>query len=266
MSNQTNQPLTAREPFPPLPNSYYKNDEIDLKELFLALWQGKWIVIALTAICAILATVYAVKLPNVYQSNATLRIDADPYSFVETRGFNAGGQIVQEASASLPYLNSGDVKQQIIETSNSSSEALNWLAIGKDREGNITLSKQANSPELAYSAVELYAENINTAFKQNELRKVTSSIRATEDLVQSQTGKVQDVLAEKYAQLLYKKAILESADTELIKVIQQPVKPTSHIKPKRALIVVLGTMLGGMLGVAIVLIRFAFRREEPVAE
>ncbi|UUM30456.1 Wzz/FepE/Etk N-terminal domain-containing protein [Vibrio japonicus] len=36
----------------------------------------------------------------------------------------------------------------------------------------------------------------------------------------------------------------------------------SRDKPKRALIAVLGTLLGGMLGVAIVLVRFAFRREE----
>ncbi len=38
-------------------------------------------------------------------------------------------------------------------------------------------------------------------------------------------------------------------------------KPTTLDKPKRVLIVVLGTLLGGMLGVALVLIRFAFRRE-----
>lgn len=35
-------------------------------------------------------------------------------------------------------------------------------------------------------------------------------------------------------------------------------------KPKRALIAVLGTLLGGMLGVAIVLVRFAFRKEDEL--
>ncbi|MBY8211496.1 LPS chain length-determining protein [Vibrio fluvialis] len=38
-------------------------------------------------------------------------------------------------------------------------------------------------------------------------------------------------------------------------------QPISRDKPKRALIVVLGTLLGGMFGIAIVLIRFAFRKE-----
>ncbi|GIA88048.1 chain-length determining protein [Vibrio cholerae] len=44
--------------------------------------------------------------------------------------------------------------------------------------------------------------------------------------------------------------------------LDQPEQPLTRDKPKRALIVVLGGMLGGMLGVAIVLVRFAFRSEE----
>ncbi|GHY15051.1 LPS O-antigen chain length determinant protein WzzB [Vibrio cholerae] len=44
--------------------------------------------------------------------------------------------------------------------------------------------------------------------------------------------------------------------------LDQPEQPLTRDKPKRALIVVLGALLGGMLGVAIVLVRFAFRSEE----
>ncbi|WKY93045.1 LPS O-antigen chain length determinant protein WzzB [Vibrio metoecus] len=40
--------------------------------------------------------------------------------------------------------------------------------------------------------------------------------------------------------------------------LDQPEQPLTRDKPKRALIVVLGGMLGGMLGVAMVLVRFAF--------
>ncbi|EGU39793.1 LPS O-antigen chain length determinant protein WzzB [Vibrio scophthalmi] len=49
---------------------------------------------------------------------------------------------------------------------------------------------------------------------------------------------------------------------EPVRFIEGVQEPITRDKPKRALIVVLGTMLGGMLGVAIVLIRFAFRRED----
>ncbi|ENI4486279.1 LPS O-antigen chain length determinant protein WzzB [Vibrio fluvialis] len=44
--------------------------------------------------------------------------------------------------------------------------------------------------------------------------------------------------------------------------LDQPEQPLTRDKPKRALIVVLGSLLGGMLGVAIVLVRFKFRSEE----
>lgn len=44
--------------------------------------------------------------------------------------------------------------------------------------------------------------------------------------------------------------------------LDQPEQPLTRDKPKRALIVVLGGLLGGMLGVVIVLVRFVFRREE----
>ncbi|TNH91868.1 LPS O-antigen chain length determinant protein WzzB [Aeromonas sobria] len=45
-------------------------------------------------------------------------------------------------------------------------------------------------------------------------------------------------------------------------MINSPEKPFTRDKPKRPLIVVLVTLLGGMLGVAIVLVRHAFRRPE----
>ncbi|MFM5361277.1 LPS O-antigen chain length determinant protein WzzB [Aeromonas veronii] len=46
--------------------------------------------------------------------------------------------------------------------------------------------------------------------------------------------------------------------------LDAPEEPLSRDKPKRPLIVVLATLLGGMLGVAIVLVRHAFRRPEQV--
>jgi len=44
--------------------------------------------------------------------------------------------------------------------------------------------------------------------------------------------------------------------------LDQPEQPLTRDKPKRALIVVFGGLLGGILSVAMVLVRFAFRKEE----
>ncbi|HBC3436991.1 Wzz/FepE/Etk N-terminal domain-containing protein [Vibrio parahaemolyticus] len=55
-------------PYPPQST----DDEIDLRELFKALWKGKWIIIATTLIFAIGSVLYALSLPNIYKADALL--------------------------------------------------------------------------------------------------------------------------------------------------------------------------------------------------
>jgi uncharacterized protein involved in exopolysaccharide biosynthesis len=53
----------------------YPNDfdnEIDLRELFYVLLEGKWIIVSLTAFVSIIGVIYSLSLPNTYQSNAML--------------------------------------------------------------------------------------------------------------------------------------------------------------------------------------------------
>ncbi|WOE83557.1 LPS O-antigen chain length determinant protein WzzB [Aeromonas veronii] len=55
---------------------------------------------------------------------------------------------------------------------------------------------------------------------------------------------------------------LQDAEFVSFNMIDSPEEPFTRDKPKRPLIAVLATLLGGMLGVAIVLVRHAFRRPE----
>jgi len=48
------------------------DDEIDLRELFGIIWQGKWWIIAITFVFAIGSVIYALSLPNIYKAEATL--------------------------------------------------------------------------------------------------------------------------------------------------------------------------------------------------
>ena len=52
------------------PNDF--DDEIDLRELFYVLLEGKWIIVSLTAFVSIIGVIYSLSLPNIYQSNTTL--------------------------------------------------------------------------------------------------------------------------------------------------------------------------------------------------
>lgn len=47
-------------------------NQIDLRELFNVLLQGKWIIVSITSLVSICAVIYSLSLPNIYQSKALL--------------------------------------------------------------------------------------------------------------------------------------------------------------------------------------------------
>ncbi|MBD1564513.1 LPS chain length-determining protein [Vibrio sp. S12_S33] len=64
-----------QNPSPPqIPSFYEQNDEIDLKELFMALWQGKWFIILTTLVFAIGAITYALTAQEWWSSSAKIAV------------------------------------------------------------------------------------------------------------------------------------------------------------------------------------------------
>lgn len=54
------------------PTTSPADDEIDLRELFTILWEGKWIIIAITFVFAVGSVLYALSLPNTYKADVLL--------------------------------------------------------------------------------------------------------------------------------------------------------------------------------------------------
>jgi len=54
------------------PDQFSSEDEIDLAELWRAIWQGKWVIVAITSVFAITSVIYALNLPNEYKSTVLL--------------------------------------------------------------------------------------------------------------------------------------------------------------------------------------------------
>ncbi len=52
--------------------NFQSDDEIDLRELWDAIWDGKWLIIAITTLFAIGAVLYALSVPNEYKSTVLL--------------------------------------------------------------------------------------------------------------------------------------------------------------------------------------------------
>ncbi|MCE4935532.1 Wzz/FepE/Etk N-terminal domain-containing protein [Aliivibrio fischeri] len=240
-----------------------KNNDADLKDLCITLWEGKIWILGFIILFFLGTMFFALKSPNIYESNAVLLVEPDPYGIVEDSGYSSGAQSLHKANQVFPYLSGSSLKDEIALISGENVQNLKGLLISIDKPSSqIIVQQQGKDPEVIYKNVLLFSKNVNQAYKYHELNKVQETLKVIKSLLdKNQLDNVQKVLSEKYAQQLYKLALLKNPAIELIHVVSEPIKATNHIKPKRALIVILGILLGGIFGVVVVLIRFTFRKE-----
>jgi len=78
-----------------------RNDEIDLRELFLVIWSGKWIIASMTACSGLISLIVALSLPNIYTSSALLAPTDSSSSGVSALMKQYGG-LASLAGVSLP--------------------------------------------------------------------------------------------------------------------------------------------------------------------
>jgi len=113
MTEQVQQQINAANP-----------DEIDLKELFSAIWAGKWIIIATTFLFSVAAVFYALSLPNVYKSEVTLapagesgglNIPGQLGGLAALAGVNLGGKGGDKTALALEILKSREFLGRFIE-------------------------------------------------------------------------------------------------------------------------------------------------------
>ena len=131
------------------------------------------------------------------------------------------------------------------------------ISVAQDKEtGFVTLSVEHFSPYVAKQWVDALVQAINITIREQDVAKAERSISylqqqiATTQLAELQTGLFELIQSQTET------IMLANASPEyLFQTIDPAVVPELKAKPKRALICVLGVMLGGMLGVLIVLIR-----------
>ncbi len=293
------------------------DDEIDLRELFAVIWQGKWLIIAITALFAVASVVYAISQPNIYKSEALLApaeqeggggLSALAGQFgglASLAGVNLGGGSSNKAQLAIEVLKSRQFTSDFIQKHNilpdlMAAESWNmqtntvvydseiydaqndkWvrevdapfkpkpsmqeaykefseiLAASTDKEsGMVKISIEHVSPYVAQQWVEWLIQDINKTMKQ---RDVLEALKSTEFLTQQlEQTKIADIRAVLYKLVEEQTKTIMFAkvrDEYVFKTIDAALVPEEKFKPKRALICVLGVLLGGMLSVMIVLIR-----------
>ena len=304
----------------------YPDDEIDLKELFIVLWGGKWLISAVTGLAAAISVVVALSLPNIYTASALLapaESSAGGLSGLmkqygglaslagvslpggeEGSRAQLGMQLMKsrafigdfvERREILPQLmaveswesGSGDVvfdresydaasKKWVRDVERPKSPAPSAqeahkafsavLGVSQDKQtGYVTVSIEHQSPIVAAQWVNWLVEDVNSAVKAQDVAEAEKSIEyLKQQVANTSLADLQAMFFELIQSQTETVMLAEVRPEYVFKTIDPAVIPEEKSKPSRALICVLGTLLGGMLGVVIVLIRH-YALSEPEA-
>jgi uncharacterized protein involved in exopolysaccharide biosynthesis len=300
------------------------DDEIDLRELWHAVWAGKWIIIVVTAVFAIASVFYALSLPNIYKSEALLAPANEEQQgglgalagqfggLASLAGVSLGGGKADKTALAIEILKSRAFFANFVEKHNilpdlmaakswdlASSiltyddevyleDGAKWIRnvvlpkkakpslqeskkvfaslfnIEQSKEtGTVTLSLEHISPNIAKQWVDWLIQDINLDMKMRDKQEAEKSIT----YLQSQIDKTTifehktllfQLIEEQTKTLMF----AEVRDEYVFKTIDTALVPELKFKPKRAMIVVLGVLLGGLLAVIIVLIRYFSAKTE----
>lgn len=138
-----------------------------------------------------------------------------------------------------------------------------FLSVSEDKStGFVTVAVTHYSPTVASNWVTLIVEGVNEAVRARDVQEAEKSIAfLNEQRLKTNLVSLTEVFAELIEQQTKTVMLANASDEYVFQVIEPPVAPELHSEPKRALICVLGTLLGSMLAVIVVLIRHYVRNE-----
>ena len=138
------------------------------------------------------------------------------------------------------------------------------LAVSEDKKsGLVSVSFEYYSPLIAKQWVDLYVESINRFMQQRQVTKVSRNI----EYLQEQIGKtsiaeMQEVFYSIIEEQTKNKMLAEASPDYAFVAVGPSMVPEQKSQPKRALICILGTLLGGMLSVLLVLVMHYARKSD----
>lgn len=236
--------------------SGYSLDEISFKELSVLIWQGKGIVFIVTLMFAIGATIYAHTKPDLYRTESKVALD---FSAVSSKSTADISKVLDFDSDYIHFL-----KIEISNVGKIGSGSLGNVRFSINKASNlITLSEISENPSNAFQDVKLATTYMNQAIKNILLRDIQLKIDSLKPLLDSiKITTSQDFLAKEYANLLYQEATIKNPKNNLAQVVVPPVKATTNIAPRRALIISIGIVLGLILSTVFILVRYSLSRRE----
>ena len=139
------------------------------------------------------------------------------------------------------------------------------VAVSSDvKTGIVGVSMTSYSPYVAKKWLDLYIVAINKHMQAREVTKLTNNIDYLKAQVEKTSiAEAQEVLYRVIEEQIKAKMLAEANPEHTFLIVSPSMLPEEKSQPKRALICILVTLLGGMLSVLFVLVRH-YTRASPV--
>lgn len=269
------------------------DDKISLRQIWRILWRGKGTVIAATTIFALGSIAYALLAKEIYRAEVLLAPAAEqstPMIGGQLGGLAAlAGLSVGEGNdvVSLAVLQSREFARDFIEQLDLmpiffeeewDAEKNRWrvddpteapdvrdgvkffheeiFEVSEERRtGLVTLAIEWTDPDVAAEWASILVHRLNDRLRERALQEAQTNVA----YLQSEMAKATLVtLQESIGRLLeaeLPKLMLAKGNEEFaFKIVDPAVAPRERVRPKRALTAIIGTILGGLLGIFIVLV------------
>ena len=143
----------------------------------------------------------------------------------------------------------------------------NAIAVSEDKKtGVISLKVDHLSPEIAYQWSLLLIQEVNEYVADMRIKEAQLSIDYLNDQIKiTPYPELRALFYELIQQHTQTMMLAKVRPEYALTTLDAPLIPEEKSAPKRSLIVILSTLLGGMLGTLIILIRFyAYKLEDPI--
>ena len=130
------------------------------------------------------------------------------------------------------------------------------LSVSEDKKsGLVSVSIEYYSPLIAKQWLDLYVAAINEHMQKREMAKVTRNIEYLQaQIKKTNIAEMQEVFYTIIEEQIKSKMLAEASPEYAFVAVSPSMVPEEKSQPKRALICILGTLLGGMLSVLLVLV------------
>ena len=266
------------------------NDEITLLDLWRVIWNGRYVVIAITGVFTLAAVAYALLATEWYRAD-TLLVPADNQSMTDIGGQFGGlaslvgiglGGAGSGATEALAVLKSRKFAQEFIsengllelflEGEGKQDEPLdireaveffhqNVLRVAEDREtGHVTLGVEWTDADTAAYWANILVGRINSEMRERAATEAQTNIEflrkeiASNNVVALEQS-ISRIMEAEMQQLM----LARGNDEYAFRIIDRAEPPRKRSRPKRTFLVVSVVVVSGMFSLIVVFVRSAFR-------